>query len=62
MLKSVASIKHNYFFLMKSSIILLKPMATYLSFVPVNYHSHTMHVDSLFNNSMQARLKLLIKA
>ena len=44
------------------SLIHLKPMATYLSFVPINYHSHTMHVDPLFNNSMQARLKLLIKA
>jgi hypothetical protein len=42
--------------------ILLKSMATYLPFVPVNYHSHTMHVDPLFNNSMQAQLQLLIKA
>jgi hypothetical protein len=42
--------------------ILLKSMVTYLSFVPVNYHSHTMHVDPLFNNPTQAHLKLLIKA
>ena len=37
-------------------------MVTYLSFVPINYHSHTIHVDPLFNNSMKALLKLLIKA
>ena len=35
--------------------------AIHLSFVSVNYHSHTIHdVDPLFNNSMQT-LNLLIK-
>ena len=42
--------------------IFLKSVATHLSFVSVNYHSHTIHVNPLFNNSLQAHLKLLIKA
>ena len=42
--------------------ILPKSITTHPSFVPINYHSHTIHVDPLFNNSMQAHLKFLIKA
>ena len=41
--------------------VLLKSLVTYLSFVPVNYHSHTMHVNPLFSNPTQAHLKFLIK-
>ena len=41
--------------------ILQKSTVTCLSFVSVNYHSHTMHVDPLFNNPTKAHLKLLIK-
>ena len=42
--------------------ILPKSMATHPSFIPVNYHSHTIHVDPFLNNFLQAHLKLLIKA
>ena len=42
--------------------ILPKSKTTHPSFISIDYHSHAIHVDSLFNNSTQAQLKLLIKA
>ena len=36
-------------------------MITYMSFVLINYYSHTVHVDPLFNNFTQAHSKFFVK-